>query len=125
MTETEIKLSKAYENPADGTRFDAVKLREPTYKDIYVTGLGTPFDVHATQGGAIVEYHYDVVAKYVERLLVSPDQPAAINGLNAVDSLKLQKAITGFFTGGVDTNTTGPSTSSSSNSASPTTASKE
>jgi hypothetical protein len=91
-----VALTKDYED-GFGSRFSAVKLREPTYRDIFLSGFGRPFEWQPGREGSIYVSFPDVIAKYVERLLVAPDQPAAINGLSAPDSQRLERAVIGFF----------------------------
>lgn len=93
-----ITLSREYDDGFEN-KFSHVKLREPTYKDIFMSGLGRPFEWQPGSNSAIYIAFPDVVAKYVERLLVSPDQYPAIGQLGADDSLRLERAIVGFFTG--------------------------
>jgi hypothetical protein len=92
-----VTLSRSYED-GFGPAFGSIKLREPTYDDIFPSGLGRPFEWQPGREGAIYVSFPDVVAKYVERLLVSPDQPVAIKKINATDSLRLERAVIGFFT---------------------------
>lgn len=98
MQNVTVKLSRSYENPhAGGTRFDSVVLREPTYSDVYASGLGRPFEFHPTPGGVmIVETRYQAIGEYIDRLAVEP--PAeCLSQLSAVDAMRLQRAITDFF----------------------------
>jgi len=93
-----ITLTREYDDGFDN-KFQQVKLREPTYKDIFMSGLGRPFEWQPGSNGAIYIAFPDVVAKYAERLLVTPDQYPAIGQLGPADSLRLERAIVGFFTG--------------------------
>lgn len=91
-----VALTRRYEDGFGGT-YSEIRLREPTYRDIFVSGLGRPFEWQPGKEGAIYVSFPDVVAKYVERLLVAPDQHAAIGGISAADSLRLERAVNGFF----------------------------
>lgn len=97
MAEITIKLSRAYDNPFDKTRFDSVTLREPTFRDIYVEGIGAPEELQPTvNGGFMVITNYDAIARYAERLVVKPDH-AAVLDLDQRDAKAMERAITGFF----------------------------
>ncbi|MBY5763635.1 phage tail assembly protein [Rhizobium leguminosarum] len=94
MTETIVKLSKSY--TAHEKSFDAVTLREPTYAEIYRDGLGRPSDWQPTQHGPMLVKYPEVVDAYLQRICLSPGYES-IGVLNAVDSLKLEEAVTDFF----------------------------
>ena len=91
-----VTLTRSYED-GFGSAFSEIRLREPTYKDIFMSGLGRPFEWQPGKEGAIYVSCPDVVAKYVERLLVAPDQHAAIGQIGAADSQRLERAVNGFF----------------------------
>ncbi|MBY2918865.1 hypothetical protein [Rhizobium leguminosarum] len=94
MTETIVKLSKSY--TAHEKSFDAVTLREPTYSEIYRDGLGRPSDWQPTQHGPMLVKYPEVVDAYLQRICVNPGYES-IGALNAIDSLKLEEAVTDFF----------------------------
>lgn len=97
MANISVKLSTSYENPFDKTRFDAVVLREPNFRDIYVEGIGAPEELQPNgHGGFIVITNYAAIASYAERLVVSPDH-AAILDLGQKDAKAIERAICGFF----------------------------
>lgn len=97
MANVTVKLSRAYDNPFNKTMFDAIILREPTFRDIYVEGLGAPEELQPNgHGGVLVITNYDVIARYAERLVVSPDH-AAIMELSQKDAKAVERAITSFF----------------------------
>ncbi|MBY5804082.1 phage tail assembly protein [Rhizobium leguminosarum] len=94
MTETIVKLSKSY--TAHEKSFDAVTLREPTYSEIYRDGLGRPSEWQPTQHGPMLVKYPEVVDAYLQRICVNPGYES-IGALNAIDSLKLEEAVAGFF----------------------------
>lgn len=93
---TSVPLSKRYEPP--GTiPFNKLELREPTYVDIVMSGLGFPQELQPNgHGGSMVVTYVPVVDAYVERLLVSPEYKD-IGGLNFIDTKAVQDAICAFF----------------------------
>ncbi|RFB95226.1 hypothetical protein B5K11_09745 [Rhizobium leguminosarum bv. trifolii] len=94
MAETIVKLSKSY--TAHEKSFDAVTLREPTYSEIFRDGLGRPTDWQPTQHGPMLVKYPEVVDAYLQRICISPGYES-IGALNAIDSLKLEEAVIGFF----------------------------
>lgn len=94
MAETIVKLSKSY--TAHEKSFDAVTLREPTYSEIYRDGLGRPSDWQPTPHGPMLVKYPEVVDAYLQSICVSPGYES-IGTLNAIDSLKLEEAVTDFF----------------------------
>ncbi|MBB4952763.1 hypothetical protein H4S14_000805 [Agrobacterium vitis] len=96
MAQKTIKLSRRYEVPG-GVPFDEVTLREPTYRDIYMSGLGEPRETHWVKDKPIVVTQYEVIDQYLQRLAVVPDY-SAIAVLDAVDALAVGEAVCGFFT---------------------------
>lgn len=93
-----VTLSREYDDGFEH-KFSEVKLREPNYKDIFMSGLGRPFEWQPGKEGSIYISFPDVVAKYVEKILVSPEHPTAITLLGTADSLRMERAVLGFFTG--------------------------
>lgn len=94
MAETIVKLSRSY--TVHGQTFDSVTVREPTYAEIYRSGLGRPSDWQPTQHGPMLVRYPDVVDAYLLRCCKEPTYEC-IGELNAVDSLKLEEAVVGFF----------------------------
>ncbi|MBB2841465.1 UNVERIFIED_ORG: hypothetical protein GGE64_005248 [Rhizobium etli] len=94
MAEITVKLSRSYE--AHGKTFHEVVLREPTYSQIYRENLGRPRDWQPTQHGPMLVKYPDVVDAYLQRICISPGYEC-IDALNAVDSLRLEEAVAGFF----------------------------
>ncbi|WP_319517239.1 phage tail assembly protein [uncultured Martelella sp.] len=112
MADKTVNLSKSY--TVNGTTFDTIVLREPTYSDVFPTNLGEPFDFQPAKGGGVVRLIYtDVVDEYLKRLITAPGYEF-IHTLTAADSLKLQDAVCGFFTESAES--IKPRTSSSSDS---------
>lgn len=109
MPNVTIKLSKTYS--AHGEDFDTVELREPTYKDIFIDDIGSPFEWQQTAHGPVLVRFPSVVGRYVERLAVKPGIES-LTQLNVTDSLALEGVINGFFL--KPTTSTPPPDSSSS-----------
>lgn len=95
MADKTVPLSKSYD--VNGQRFGQIELREPTYHDIFVDGLGYPREVQPVKGGAALMVYPEVVDQYAQRLVIAPGYEF-IHELNASDSKKLEGAICGFFT---------------------------
>jgi hypothetical protein len=93
---TPVKLSKPY-TAADGRIFDTITLREPTYKDVFMDGLGQPREWQPVPGGSALLTYPERVDAYAQRLIVAPGYEF-ISGLGALDSLRLEEAICSFFT---------------------------
>lgn len=94
MPEIKVELSKEY--TAHGKTFSEIVLREPTYSQIYRDGLGRPRDWQPTPHGPMLVKYPEVVDAYLQRLCVNPGYEC-IDALNAVDSLRLEEAVAGFF----------------------------
>lgn len=106
-----VPLSRRYEVPGK-VPFDSVTLREPTYEDIYPSGLGQPMEVQpGPQGSRIVVAYPVTIDAYLQRLAQSPDYDA-LRMVNAVDAQRLERAVCGFFMEAAPS--TAPQTSSSS-----------
>jgi hypothetical protein len=115
-----VKLGRRY--TAHDQSFDSVTLREPTFSDIYVDGLGEPEEAQPLPGGGyMVVTNYPVIAQYVERLAIAPTFEC-LTQLSPTDSRRVKKAITGFFREEAEKETPD---GSSSDTASTQTASKE
>lgn len=96
MADKTIKLSKRYEPPGE-LPFESITLREPTYKDIIMSGLGFPQELQPNgHGGSMVVTYHPIVDEYAQRLIVSPEYKDLV-GLSFIDTKKLQDAICGFF----------------------------
>lgn len=95
MADKTVELSKSY--TINGKSFDRIELREPTYHDIFVDGLGYPREIQPVKGGAALMVYPEVVDQYAQRLVIAPGYEF-IHELNASDSKKLEGAICGFFT---------------------------
>lgn len=94
MAPVTVKLSKSY--AVHNITFDTVELREPTYKDIYISGLGLPFDWQKS-GGNMVRIEYpEVIDAYIRRLATAPTAEH-LDGLSAIDAGRLVSALFGFF----------------------------
>lgn len=96
---SKIPLSRRYEVPGYEP-FDSVSLREPTYAERYIEGLGAPFDWQPDgRGGKVLIVYPGVVAQYLERCVVTPDVKAII-GISVRDAGRLEAALLDFFTDG-------------------------
>ncbi|MBD9390128.1 hypothetical protein IB237_23285 [Agrobacterium sp. AGB01] len=95
MTVT-VALSKSYTSGPDSRTFAEVQLREPTYKEIFLSSIGEPREFQPTQGGAVLLVYPERVDQYLQRICVSPGYEY-LHVLNAVDSLRLQNAVCDFF----------------------------
>tara|TARA_R110002020_G_scaffold471284_1_gene698223 strand:- start:17974 stop:18324 length:351 start_codon:yes stop_codon:yes gene_type:complete len=91
----EVKLTKSY--TVHDKIFDVVTLREPTYKEVFMDGLGQPREWQPTRNEAPVLVVFpETVDAYLQRITVSPGYEF-LSGLSALDALRLQKAVCDFF----------------------------
>lgn len=96
MAEHVVILSRRYEVPG-GQPFDSVVLREPTYADVYMSGLGRPEEWQPGRGGSPVRIVFpEVVDAYLRKITVRPGYEC-LSELAAVDGVKLEREICGFF----------------------------
>lgn len=73
-----------------------IVLREPKFRDIML--LGEPAAFARSDGGMIYQAEKDdVIAAYIDRLLVEPKDPALLNQLGVTDTMQLKDAVFGFF----------------------------
>lgn len=94
MTKT-VTLSRSY--TADDKKFSTVELREPTYADVFMSGIGVPRDIQPVAGGGMAFLSYpERFDQYLQRLIVSPGYEY-ISGVAAIDALKLEEAVYDFF----------------------------
>ena len=111
MADTTVTLSKRYEKPGS-VPFDKIVLREPTYEDIFPSGLGMPMEVQPGPHGSRMVVAYPVtVDAYLQKLAVSPGYDA-VRLVGALDAIRLERAVCGFFMDAADSSS--PQTSSSS-----------
>jgi hypothetical protein len=93
---TKVALSRRYPLP-DGGSFDAVDLREPTYADRHMSGLGAPFDWQPNgKGGSLLIVYPSVVDAYLQRIVTAPGYEH-IGAISAVDAGRLEAALIDFF----------------------------
>jgi hypothetical protein len=77
--------------------FDKVRLKSPTYKHIYVEGLGAPVEWQPVAGGGqMIITNYEAIAKYLDRIAVEPTSES-LNDLSPIDARRLETAVTDFF----------------------------
>jgi len=113
MTQTVVTLSKSY--TAHDKTFDKITLREPTYREIYMDGIGRPQEWQpSSDGKPVLVTYFSVVDEYLQQIVVEPGYEC-IGALNAIDAMKMERAVCGFFQDTTELKTT--STSSSSGSA--------
>lgn len=73
-----------------------IVLREPKFRDIML--LGEPAAFARSDGGMIYQAEKDdVIAAYIERLLIAPQDPALLNQLGVADTMQLKDAVFSFF----------------------------
>ncbi|WP_313194603.1 hypothetical protein [Shinella zoogloeoides] len=95
MANVTVPLSKSYTGH-DGA-FSSVELREPTFKEIYIDGLGEPQQWQPGPNGQLVLITLpDVINAYVEKLAVRPTADNLAQ-LNVQDSQALAGRVKGFF----------------------------
>ena len=89
-----VPLSKPY--TVHDKTFSEVKLREPTYHEIFMEGRGKPREWQPSPHGPVVVSYPGVVDSYLKVLVVAPGYEF-LSGLSTVDALSLEKAIFDFF----------------------------
>jgi hypothetical protein len=95
MAEIKVELSKEY--TAHEKTFKEIVLREPTYAEICMEGLGRPQEwQRMADGSAMLITYASVVDSYLKKIVVSPGYES-ITGLSAKDTIKLQEVVCGFF----------------------------
>jgi hypothetical protein len=101
MPNVTVNLLEPIEGPGPNrdqvtVQITQIVLREPRYRDIML--LGEPAAFARSDGGMIYQAEKDdVIAAYVERLLVEPKDPNLLNQVGLADTLKLRDTIFGFF----------------------------
>lgn len=96
-----VQLSKEY--TVGGSRFSEVVLREPTYADIFMSGLGEPAEWQPIGAGGMGRIVYpERVDAYLQRLVKEPGYEL-IAVLSSRDALKLRDEVLGFFRPKADT----------------------
>ncbi|SMD18483.1 hypothetical protein [Rhizobium sp. RU36D] len=90
-----VKLSREYR--VGDVTFDAVELREPTYKDAFMDGIGRPEEWQPAGKGSVMRISYpDVIDKYLQKLITSPGYEK-IGQISAADAVRLERAVCDFF----------------------------
>ncbi|MFK0330706.1 hypothetical protein ACIQUB_06240 [Rhizobium sp. NPDC090275] len=89
-----VPLSKQY--TVHDKTFSEVKLREPTYSEIFMQGRGKPREWQPSPHGPVVVSYPGVVDSYLQELVVEPGYEF-LSSLSVVDALKLEKAVLDFF----------------------------
>lgn len=94
MAPVTVKLSRLYD--AHDKAFDSVKLREPTFADSHIDGLGHPQEWQPTPNGPILATYRKVIGEYINRLAIDPTAEC-LTGISAVDAMRLERAVLDFF----------------------------
>lgn len=89
-----IRLSRSYE--AHGKTFDSITLREPTYRETHMDGLGRPYDWQASGDSAMRVVFPAVVDAYLQKIVKEPGYEC-IGQISAIDAGRLEKAVCDFF----------------------------
>lgn len=95
MTERIIPLSQKYEFPGVEP-FSEVRLRPPTYKEIYINGIGEPRETHVVAGQPMVVTHYQAIDEHLLNICRSPTYDA-LSILEAHDAVEVAEAVCDFF----------------------------
>lgn len=91
----DVELSKTYS--VGGKSFSKITLREPTYQDVYMDGLGQPREWQPVPGGSALLTYPEKIDAYAQKLIVEPGYEY-IAGLSALDARRLEEGICDFFT---------------------------
>ncbi|WP_421362952.1 phage tail assembly protein [Agrobacterium rosae] len=92
---TKVPLSRKY--TVNDKTFDHITLREPTFKETHMAGLGVPQEMQpGPRGSTMLVTYPEVVDAYAQRLVVEPGYEY-IADISAVDAMALQQEICGFF----------------------------
>ena len=89
-----VSLSRSYD--AHGKTFDSVTLREPTYRETHMEGLGRPYDWQSSGDSAMRVVFPVVVDSYLQRIVKAPGYEC-IGLISAIDANRLEKAVCDFF----------------------------
>ena len=90
-----VTLTRSY--TAFDKTFSTVRLKEPTYKMIYVEALGAPVEWQPVAGGGqMIITNYEAIARYIDRIAVEPTSEC-LDDLSPIDAQRLETAVIGFF----------------------------
>lgn len=93
-----ITLEKPY--TAGPKTFNTITLREPTYVDIYMEGIGEPQELQpGPNGKPMIVTYPSAIDAYLAKLIVEPGYEY-ISGLSVADSKKLAETVIDFFRSG-------------------------
>lgn len=95
MAERIIPLSRRYEF-LGVQPFSEVRLRAPTYKEIYMDGIGEPRETHVVAGQPMVVTHYEAIDRHLLNVCLSPSYDA-LSVLEAHDAIEVAEAVCDFF----------------------------
>src|SRR5690348_7649189 len=88
-------------NPGPGDtrvtqQISEIVLREPRYRDLMT--LGEPAAYARSDGGLVYQAERDdVIAAYLDRLIISPQDRGLLEQVSLADALQLKEAVFGFF----------------------------
>lgn len=94
MVDKVVTLSRTY--PAGGKSFNSVTLREPTYNEIFMSGIGEPQEWQPVPGGHALLTYPERIDAYMHRLVIDPGYEH-LSGLGTIDAIRLKDAVCGFF----------------------------
>ncbi|MCW5693086.1 MAG: phage tail assembly protein [Pseudolabrys sp.] len=99
MANVEIKLIESIKIHGDGGAkdCDTVVLRAPKYGDVFALGEPQAYAIDPNSGLMLTTNRDDVIEKYLQRLCVTPADPALLNQCGLADSLALRDAVLRFF----------------------------
>jgi len=101
MPHATIQLLEPIEGPGTSKenptiQISQVVMRAPKFAD--VMALGEPAAFARSEGGMIFQAEKDdVVAGYINRLVIEPKDPQLLNQLGLADSLRLREQVFDFF----------------------------
>lgn len=100
MESVKVTLSKTYAGAGGG--FSSLAFRQPKWRDFVEFGdieewQPTALDDGGRPASFVLIRNEEAVAKYADRLLMSPHSPGDLELLNLADTLKVQGAIKDFF----------------------------
>lgn len=95
MADRDIPLSRKYEFPGIAP-FDVVKLRAPTYREIFIDGIGEPREVHVVAGQPMVVTHYEAIDRHLMNVCIFPSYDA-LSVLEAHDAVEVANKLCDFF----------------------------
>ncbi|MBP2560850.1 hypothetical protein J2857_003619 [Neorhizobium galegae] len=96
MVDKVVTLTRTYS--AGGATFSSVTLREPTYNEIFMSGIGEPQEWQPVPGGQALLTYPERVDAYMQILVRQPGYEY-LSGLGTIDAIRLKAAVCDFFIG--------------------------